>query len=532
MKTRGQNTQANQRTILVISLAAILGALVSLVLARSKQIRAFISGLRQPAQEDSAADAQLEGSSASIPSLEASGAPAAAPAVSLPAPRPVASPASRSKTAAIATPVQPAAVKMWSTPTRYIMGVFLFLAVLIVLYIGRSAIPMVIAAALLAVFVDPAIQFLKRRAHLKKGLAVGLIYLLVVALLLLVPLLAIPSIVNAVNYVMNIDVQLVLQRLNDFIASLHDAVEGNPALAALLGPLLDSLSTTVNGFLTTSQTGAPGITLSVTEITSRIGTVLGTLSRFLGPTVSAVVSIFFTLLLSLQMTLTADGMRNWYADLIPPGQSAELTAMTNKIRRTWTGFLRGQMSLMLIIGVITWLGASILGLPQAILLGLIAGMMELIPSIGPIIAMIPAVALALLVGSTHLALDNLIFALIVVAFYVLVQLLENQLLVPRIMGDAVDLPPLVVLIGTIAGAGAYGIMGALLATPVIATGNLVFRYVYRKITEEAPTPPPAEQEPDIWAKAKELASRLARPFTRRKQPATAQEKATAPPTKT
>jgi predicted PurR-regulated permease PerM len=72
------------------------------------------------------------------------------------------------------------------------MGVFLFLAMLIVLFIGRSAIPMVVAAMLLAVFVDPLIKFLMRRLRLKNGLAVGVTYLIVVALLLLVPVLAIP----------------------------------------------------------------------------------------------------------------------------------------------------------------------------------------------------------------------------------------------------------------------------------------------------------------------------------------------------
>lgn len=100
---------------------------------------------------------------------------------------------------------------------------------------------------------------------------------------------------------------------------------------------------------------------------------------------------------------------------------------------------------------------------------------------------------ALLFGSTHFAINHIVFAVIVIVFYGLVQLLENQFLVPRIMGDAVDLPPGVVLIGIIAGAGAFGILGALLATPLIATGNLVFRYVYRKIIE-APPPPALEEE--------------------------------------
>jgi predicted PurR-regulated permease PerM len=164
--------------------------------------------------------------------------------------------------------------------------------------------------------------------------------------------------------------------------------------------------------------------------------------------------------------------------------------MIQKIRRAWVGFLRGQMSLMLIIGVVTWLGGLILGLPQALFLGVIAGVLELIPNVGPTLAAIPAVVLALLFGSSHLAVSNL-SAPIAVGLR-LVQLIENQYLVPNIMGDAVDLPPLVVLIGTIAGASAFGIMGALLATPVIATGNLVFRYVYSKILENPPAPPPVE----------------------------------------
>jgi predicted PurR-regulated permease PerM len=348
--------------------------------------------------------------------------------------------------------------------------------------------------------------------------------------LMLVPLLVIPSMVSAVNFVMDIDVRMVSERLSQFIQSLSTAVQANPALAAVFQPILDSLKMTIDNFLSTSQSGVTNLNISVDEITSRLGDVLGTLARFLGPTFSAIVSIFFTFLMSVQMTLTADGMRSWYADLIPPGYGPELAFMVTKIRKTWVGFLRGQMSLMLIIGVVTWLGASILGLRQALFLGIIAGIMELIPNIGPTIAAVPAVALALLFGSTHLAIDNFVFALIVVAFYVLVQLAENQLLVPNIMGDAVDLPPLVVLIGTIAGAGAFGIMGALLATPVIATGNLVFRYVYRKIIEDQPMAPPVEEKADIWGRVKGLASRFTHTLSRVKQPAAAQSKEMVPTT--
>ena len=94
----------------------------------------------------------------------------------------------------------------------------------------------------------------------------------------------------------------------------------------------------------------------MSEIISRYGKALGFLAGLLGPTFSALAFIFFTLFMSLQMTLTADTMRNWYADLIPPGYGPELNRLIMNIRQAWTGFLRGQMSLMLVIGLVTWLG--------------------------------------------------------------------------------------------------------------------------------------------------------------------------------
>jgi predicted PurR-regulated permease PerM len=414
-------------------------------------------------------------------------------------------------------PSQATASKRWSAPTRYIMGVFLFLAMIVVLWIGRSAIPIVVAAALLALFVDPLVGFFIRKFKMKKGLAVALTYLLVISLLVLIPILAIPSLVNAVNFIMRIDTQLLFKRLSEVIQSISTAIQTNPTLRAYIQPVLDSLSTKINAWATATQAGTPTFNLSVEELASRFGQALGSLSKILGPTISFLASLFLTLLISLQMTLTADGMKSWYADLIPTGYGPELAMMMQKIRRTWVGFLRGQMSLMLLIGVVTWLGATILGLPQALLLGVIAGVMELIPSIGPTLAAVPAVLLALFVGSTYLPVSNLVFALIVIGFYVLVQLLENQLIVPKLMGDAVDLPPLVVLIGTIAGAGAFGILGALLATPVIATGNLVFRYVYRKIVEDQPEPPPVEEKPGFMDNVKGFLSRMPKLFAKSKQ---------------
>lgn len=373
----------------------------------------------------------------------------------------------------------------WSEPTRYVMGVFLFLSGLLVLYLGRSTVSLVVCAALLALMVDPVIRFFTERLRMIRGLAAAISYLFVLAVLLIVPLLLIQPMVDAVNFAMQIDPNLIVQRLIHIVQTVSTDLQAHRWLANILTPALDSLLKALNNFGSASDTATPAVQMSVAELSGRFGRALGTVASALGPTFSGLASVFITLLISFQMTLTSGEIKNWFSELIPPGHGPELSLLVKNIHKIWTGFIRGQIHLMLIVGLFIWIGGFIIGLPQAFFLGVIAGFLELVPSLGPVLAAIPAVLIALIFGSTHLAVSHPIFALIVIVFYTLVQTLENQMLVPRIMGGAVDLPPLIVLIGVIVGAEAFGILGALLATPTIATGKLIFRYIYGKIMDES-----------------------------------------------
>jgi predicted PurR-regulated permease PerM len=91
------------------------------------------------------------------------------------------------------------------------------------------------------------------------------------------------------------------------------------------------------------------------------------------------------------------------------------------------------------------------------------------------------VVVALIQGSATLPISHLYFAGLVILLYILVQQLENNLIVPRVLGDAVELPPLIVMTGVVVGASVGGILGTLLATPVIATGREVLSYIHHKI---------------------------------------------------
>ncbi|MEZ4834436.1 MAG: AI-2E family transporter [Caldilineaceae bacterium] len=152
----------------------------------------------------------------------------------------------------------------------------------------------------------------------------------------------------------------------------------------------------------------------------------------------------------------------------------------------WQAFFRGQLLLSTVVGVITGGILWLLGMPGALILGIIAGALEVIPNIGPVLAMIPAVIVALIQGSDLLQIGNLQFALLVVGVYFVIQQLENQLLVPRIIGDSVNLHPIVVLCGVVVGASVAGVLGAFLAAPVIASSRVVGSYVHAKLLDYDP----------------------------------------------
>lgn len=123
------------------------------------------------------------------------------------------------------------------------------------------------------------------------------------------------------------------------------------------------------------------------------------------------------------------------------------------------GWVRGQLSLMFIIGIVTYIGLVLLGIPYALPLALAAGLLEVIPNVGPFMAAIPAVLVALSVGGPALMAFTILF-------YILVQQFENNLIVPKLMKDNVDVNPLATIVLIMSGFKLGNVPGALLAIPI------------------------------------------------------------------
>jgi predicted PurR-regulated permease PerM len=146
-------------------------------------------------------------------------------------------------------------------------------------------------------------------------------------------------------------------------------------------------------------------------------------------------------------------------------------------------------------------------LPFALGMGIFAGLLEFIPSIGHGIWLVTASVLALTFGSTWLPIPNWVFTLIVIGLHLFYQQFDLNYLMPRIIGRRVQLPPLVIILGIVAGAFLAGVLGILLAAPTIASARVIGRYIYANLLDMDPFPvtmtqPTRPPEPYWWKRTR------------------------------
>lgn len=177
-------------------------------------------------------------------------------------------------------------------------------------------------------------------------------------------------------------------------------------------------------------------------------------------------SVLTILVVSFYLLLDYTRIKRSIIGLFPKHSEPEVEAVLMRIEEKLGAWLRGQIVLSLSIGVLTYLALTILGLEFALPLALIAGILEIVPTIGPIISAIPAVIVALSVSPT--------MTLIVIAMYIVIQALENNILVPKIMQKAVGLNPIIIILSIIIGNELIGVLGALLSIPFVSMLVIIF----------------------------------------------------------
>jgi mannose-6-phosphate isomerase len=172
------------------------------------------------------------------------------------------------------------------------------------------------------------------------------------------------------------------------------------------------------------------------------------------------------------------------------GYAQDAEYLLSETTRIWKSYLRGQFIIAIIVGTLVTVTLTLFGIQYALPLGILSAVLEFLPIIGPFIAGVAAVIVALFQGSTIWGLSPWLYALLIAAVMLVIQEFESNVLFPRIAGNVLDLHPVVVIVVVLMGSSLAGLLGAILAAPVAATGKLFGIYIWRKLLDHPPFDPP------------------------------------------
>ncbi len=184
----------------------------------------------------------------------------------------------------------------------------------------------------------------------------------------------------------------------------------------------------------------------------------GTLSNIPFTIVSSVAEVVLVIAMSLYWLIAKPSMREFVLSLLPEAYRENADDTLHSIGTTIGGYVRAQLLAGLVIGSLTYVGLTIIGVDYALVLAVVAGLGEIVPIVGPILSAIPAIAVALLTSPSQ--------AIIVAVFYLVLQQIESNVLQPNLVRNQADIPPLLVLFSLFVGGTVGGILGALVAVPL------------------------------------------------------------------
>jgi len=313
------------------------------------------------------------------------------------------------------------------------------LLVLWLLFLIRDILAIVFLALIIAAALSPVIDKMAKRG-IPRALTIIVSYLLIIGLFAGIIYFVLPPVIGQIRQ--------MAEQLPSYFSHFTNFVEQLRQFG-VQAHLIDG-----------SQQNLTALSDFLNQFTSQI---FNTTRGFIG----GFVALLTVMVLTLYLLLDEGGIKKFITALVPLKQKTQIVNIANKVGMGLGAWLRGQIVLAIIVGVVVYIGLYFLNVPYALTLALLAGVLEIIPIIGPIISAIPAILIALTISPTA--------ALIVTGFYILVQELENKLLVPKVMQRSVGLHPVTIIIVLLIGAKLMGILGILLAVPITTVFYIVLR---------------------------------------------------------
>jgi predicted PurR-regulated permease PerM len=325
-----------------------------------------------------------------------------------------------------------------------------YLLLRLLVYINPIVPPLLIAIAVVYLL-NPLVSALERRG-VPRAAGAGIVYVLFLCIVALVISLLVPVVTRQVGQ--------VIDHFPDYLADAQATIS---RLAARFGQEPDFRldAEQVREWLSAGE-NRQAVTRYLTGLRSVTNSVIsGLIIIVLGPVMA------FYLLVDLPR------LRRGAMTLIPPGRREEIKGLMDRIGQAVGGFFRGQLLVALFVGVASSIGLWAIGLPYWLLVGMVAGIFNLVPLVGPFIGGGLAVIIALVSGEP---LKAVWAALVLLA----VQQIDNHLISPNVMGRTVQLHPVVVMLALLVGASFAGLFGMLVVVPLVAMAKIIFLFIWSK----------------------------------------------------
>ena len=333
-----------------------------------------------------------------------------------------------------------------------------FLLIAFLFFIGyqiRELFRPLIFAGVIAYLFYPLVVLMQRRFKLNRRTASNIVYFVSLAVMIILPIILGPILVKQTSEITQ-DFQQTLAQAQQYL-SYPIYITGIPIdLGAIIAQYKDSLFNPLSS--------APQNAISLIRNTSR--NTLWVLIIF-GST------YFF-------MT-EWENVREGLIRVVPEAYRPDIRKLYSQIRQVWMAYLRGQLTLMIIVAITLTIVWTIIGLPGSLYLGLLAGLFSIVPDVGPFAATVLALAVALLEGSKWMLVNNFIFGLIVVGLYVVLININNIWLRPYILGRSVHMNEAIVFVAIIAALIFTGVLGAFVVLPVLASLVVIWNYLHARM---------------------------------------------------
>ena len=341
-----------------------------------------------------------------------------------------------------------------------IVKITFFFIFLFLLYKLQELVLIFLTAIVLASAVEPFVR-LTEKIKIPRILSVSIVYVILISSIFWISVLFIPAIIDQVNF--------FIKSLPDHINSLNHWLDSLVKKDSILYTAMEHFKEKIAGFAFNFS----DLNISSSSIKSNTQAVGGLVFGIFG----GLVNFVLILVLSFYLAIQDHGIQNFLKIITPAKYTKYTINLWKRTQNKISLWMQGQLFLAFIIGSITYLGLIIFfDFKQALLLAVIAGLMELIPIVGPFLAAIPALVIALVTGGWSLVGG-------VTIFYLAIQIIENQIIYPLVVNKVVGVPSIIVILSVIIGVQLFGFLGAILAIPMAAAFMEYYKDVEKRQLE-------------------------------------------------